>query len=172
MAQLADIDIAYQSSLKSFWMMGYRHLDNLLLTKDGRLFHIDFGFILGRDPKPFPPPMKLCKEMVEAMGGAERYTLFPKMLNPNFLVWLCLHRLLILFKSMNIVTLYAPHFLYKKWHFWFALPPGMAWAVYPCTVSTMGSSSPIAVRHTIFWGNQATSSSISSIWWREQIFQT
>lgn len=51
-----------------------RHLDNLLLRDDGRLFHVDFGFILGRDPKPFPPPMKLCKEMVEAMGGAERYT--------------------------------------------------------------------------------------------------
>ena len=36
----------------------------------GYLFHVDFGFILGNDPKPFPPPMKLCKEMVEAMGGA------------------------------------------------------------------------------------------------------
>ncbi|KXG24803.1 hypothetical protein SORBI_3007G088100 [Sorghum bicolor] len=54
------------------------HLDNLLLTDDGRLFHVDFAFILGRDPKPFPPPMKLCKEMVEAMGGAESqyYTRF------------------------------------------------------------------------------------------------
>ncbi|KAJ1979850.1 Phosphatidylinositol (PI) 3-kinase [Dimargaris verticillata] len=50
--------------------VGDRHLDNLLLTTDGRLFHIDFGYILGRDPKPFPPPMKLCKEMVEGMGGA------------------------------------------------------------------------------------------------------
>ena len=30
----------------------------------GKLFHIDFGYILGRDPKPFPPPMKLSKEMV------------------------------------------------------------------------------------------------------------
>ncbi|KAJ3222579.1 Phosphatidylinositol (PI) 3-kinase [Clydaea vesicula] len=49
--------------------VGDRHLDNLMLTKQGNLFHIDFGFILGRDPKPFPPPMKLCKEMVEAMGG-------------------------------------------------------------------------------------------------------
>ena len=37
----------------------------------GSLFHIDFGYILGRDPKPFPPPMKLGKEMVEAMGGAD-----------------------------------------------------------------------------------------------------
>ncbi|OEL23829.1 Phosphatidylinositol 3-kinase, root isoform [Dichanthelium oligosanthes] len=58
--------------------VGDRHLDNLLLTDDGRLFHVDFAFILGRDPKPFPPPMKLCKEMVEAMGGAESqyYTRF------------------------------------------------------------------------------------------------
>lgn len=58
-----------------------RHLDNLLLRDDGRLFHVDFGFILGRDPKPFPPPMKLCKEMVEAMGGAERY--FSPFIFPN-----------------------------------------------------------------------------------------
>ncbi|KAJ3257580.1 Phosphatidylinositol (PI) 3-kinase [Boothiomyces macroporosus] len=50
--------------------IGDRHLDNLLLTHSGNLFHIDFGFILGRDPKPFPPPMKICKEMVDVMGGA------------------------------------------------------------------------------------------------------
>jgi phosphatidylinositol 3-kinase len=51
--------------------IGDRHLDNVLLTKRGHLFHIDFGFIFGRDPKPFPPPMKFSKEMVEAMGGAQ-----------------------------------------------------------------------------------------------------
>lgn len=49
--------------------VGDRHLDNLLLTKTGRLFHIDFGFILGRDPKVRPPPMKMTREMVDTMGG-------------------------------------------------------------------------------------------------------
>lgn len=44
----------------------------------GRFFHADFGFILGRDPKPFAPMMKLCKDMVDGMGGAKspHYTAF------------------------------------------------------------------------------------------------
>jgi len=49
--------------------IGDRHLENLMVNNKGNLFHIDFGFILGKDPKPYPPPMKLCKEMVEGMGG-------------------------------------------------------------------------------------------------------
>ncbi|KAG6452076.1 hypothetical protein O3G_MSEX007452 [Manduca sexta] len=67
--------------------VGDRHLDNLLLTRSGALFHIDFGYILGRDPKPLPPPMKLSKEMVEAMGGihSEHYHKFRKLCYTAFL---------------------------------------------------------------------------------------
>jgi phosphatidylinositol 3-kinase len=49
--------------------VGDRHLDNLLISETGKLLHIDFGYILGRDPKVMPPPMKLSKEMIETFGG-------------------------------------------------------------------------------------------------------
>ncbi|KAF0683692.1 Aste57867_24254 [Aphanomyces stellatus] len=58
--------------------IGDRHLDNLMMKHQGHLFHIDFGFVFGSDPKPFPPPFKLTKEMVEGMGGrkSENYSRF------------------------------------------------------------------------------------------------
>ncbi|EFP90774.2 Phosphatidylinositol (PI) 3-kinase [Puccinia graminis f. sp. tritici] len=49
--------------------VGDRHLDNLMISPSGHFFHVDFGYILGRDPKPFPPSIKVCKEMVDGMGG-------------------------------------------------------------------------------------------------------
>ncbi|KDQ24549.1 hypothetical protein PLEOSDRAFT_1067370 [Pleurotus ostreatus PC15] len=76
--------------------VGDRHLDNLLLAPDGHFFHVDFGYILGRDPKPFPPPVKVCKEMVDGMGGAQspHYARFK-----NF----CFTAFSILRKSANLI---------------------------------------------------------------------
>lgn len=51
--------------------VGDRHLENLLLSKDGHFFHADFGYILGQDPKPFPPLMKLPIQIIEGMGGSD-----------------------------------------------------------------------------------------------------
>lgn len=43
-----------------------------MLTPDGKLFHIDFGYMLGRDPKPYAAvPMRVTPEMVEALGGPQ-----------------------------------------------------------------------------------------------------
>ncbi|EJU04865.1 atypical/PIKK/PI3K protein kinase [Dacryopinax primogenitus] len=76
--------------------VGDRHLDNLMLAPDGHFFHVDFGYILGRDPKPFPPPVKVCKEMVDAMGGAtsKHYNRFKS---------LCYTAFTILRKNANLI---------------------------------------------------------------------
>ncbi|EGD91659.1 hypothetical protein H112_00763 [Trichophyton rubrum D6] len=76
--------------------VGDRHLENLLLAPDGHFFHADFGFILGRDPKPFAPMMKLCKEMVEGMGGAN---------SPNYIQFkqYCFTAYITLRKSANLI---------------------------------------------------------------------
>ena len=49
--------------------IGDRHYDNILVTKCGKILHIDFGYILGRDPKPFQPIIKWTKDMADGMGG-------------------------------------------------------------------------------------------------------
>lgn len=49
--------------------LGDRHLENILVTNRGHLAHVDFGYILGDDPKWSATPMRITEDMVEAMGG-------------------------------------------------------------------------------------------------------
>eukprot|EP01062_Namystynia_karyoxenos_P016041 TRINITY_DN15850_c0_g1_i1.p1 TRINITY_DN15850_c0_g1~~TRINITY_DN15850_c0_g1_i1.p1 ORF type:complete len:850 (+),score=157.03 TRINITY_DN15850_c0_g1_i1:153-2702(+) len=51
--------------------LGDRHLDNMLVTDDGCLVHIDFGYILGKDPKIGAPKIKIRDEMMDAIGGTK-----------------------------------------------------------------------------------------------------
>ena len=50
--------------------IGDRHNQNIMFDKKGRLFHIDFGFILGKDPFYYYP-FKITGDMVDCMGGKE-----------------------------------------------------------------------------------------------------
>ena len=66
--------------------IGDRHLDNIMITNDGKLFHIDFGYILGKDPKMMSPEIRLTPEIIDAMGGihSKYYKNFKKYVNVCF----------------------------------------------------------------------------------------
>ncbi|KAK8803754.1 hypothetical protein WA158_001448 [Blastocystis sp. Blastoise] len=76
--------------------IGDRHLDNIMVKKTGEFFHIDFGFILGRDPKWNPPAVRLTPEMVEGFGG-------PKSENFGKFINYCCQAYNILRKSANLI---------------------------------------------------------------------
>jgi phosphatidylinositol 3-kinase len=59
--------------------IGDRHLDNIMMLPQGRFFHIDFGFIFGRDPKPMPPAFRLTQSMVDGFGGEEGFRKFKRL---------------------------------------------------------------------------------------------
>jgi len=49
--------------------VGDRHLENILVTKEGQLLHIDFSYILGDDPKNLEVEMKITEDMLNMLGG-------------------------------------------------------------------------------------------------------
>lgn len=54
--------------------LGDRHLENIMVTKDAHLVHVDFGWVLGDDPKHAHTPMRITDDMVDAMGGSNSST--------------------------------------------------------------------------------------------------
>lgn len=61
--------------------VGDRHLDNIMIHQNGSLFHIDYGYILGADPKLSDATIRISPHMLDAMGGIEsdHYKMFREM---------------------------------------------------------------------------------------------
>lgn len=70
--------------------VGDRHLENLLITKTGHMFHCDFGYILGKNPPKkgmLVPPIRINKPMIAAMGGmkSQSYQDFKTLASDGFI---------------------------------------------------------------------------------------
>jgi len=82
--------------------VGDRHLDNIMITKDGRLFHIDYGYILGKDPVFSNPSIRITPDVIEAIGGfSSKYYIDFKELSSQ--VYNCLRQYIDIFMNMLLI---------------------------------------------------------------------
>ena len=103
-------------SLASYSLITYllnikdRHNGNILLDMNGKIIHIDFGFILGISPGKInfeTAPFKLTKEYIEILDGEQSslYYYFKTLLIRGFL---CLKKHFVYFeKIINIMAKYS-----------------------------------------------------------------
>jgi len=75
---IGEVIDKYMYSLVSYTLHSYfiglgdRHLQNIMITHDGSIFHIDFGFILGKDSHPITfGDIKLNTGMLDVIGGQD-----------------------------------------------------------------------------------------------------
>lgn len=96
-----EIRDRFMKSCASYCVMTYllgagdRHQDNIMITKDGVLFHIDYGYLMGADPKKrIPgfgptPDMRIDMAMVDVFGSEERFAQFRSLVDQ---IYNCLRR--------------------------------------------------------------------------------
>jgi len=73
---------------------GDRHKHNIMITKKGVLFHIDYGYVMGADPKKNPffptvPDMRIDKGIADALGPDEQFEEFTELVDQ---IYNCLRR--------------------------------------------------------------------------------
>ncbi|PWN29719.1 hypothetical protein BDZ90DRAFT_230571 [Jaminaea rosea] len=85
----------FMESLAAYSIISYllsikdRHNGNILLSSDGRIIHIDFGFMLGISPGGVgfeACPFKLTQEYIDVLGGigSPKYEEFKKLMRQGF----------------------------------------------------------------------------------------
>lgn len=86
--------------------IGDRHLDNIMVAKNGRLFHIDFGYILTKDPVLNDPGIRITPEIIEALGGlSSRY--YKEFIELCSTIYNCLRRNIDVFMTMLSIIPYV-----------------------------------------------------------------
>ena len=73
---------------------GDRHKHNIMITKEGVLFHIDYGYVMGADPKQNPllpkvPDMRIDRRIADALGPPEQFREFEELVDK---IYNCLRR--------------------------------------------------------------------------------
>lgn len=88
---------------------GDRHLENIMISESGLLFHIDFGYILGQDPKYTSNKyLRVTPEIVNVIGGqdTENYVKFSGICTK---IYTCLRRHVNLFSNLlSVIELIDP----------------------------------------------------------------
>ncbi len=82
--------------------VGDRHLENIMVTKDGRLFHIDFGYILGKDPVFNNPGIRITPEIIDAIGGLSS-VFYPQFVEICSRIYNCVRRNIDIFMNMMLL---------------------------------------------------------------------
>jgi hypothetical protein len=81
-----SISLAFWTVMTYIFGIGDRHFDNIMVSKTGILFHIDYGFMFGQDPKLYSPKIRLNSYMIEGIGGEEKYDQFKNLCYDIFMI--------------------------------------------------------------------------------------
>jgi len=81
--------LLHKRTFKIYFIIYFRHDGNILLDREGRLIHIDYGFMLSNSPgsvKFETAPFKMTQEYIDVLGGvdSDAFDAFQVMLQQGF----------------------------------------------------------------------------------------